>query len=69
MNRIEMLDILMEIKTKLENLNLMIDQQAQTIYVPQEGRTPVVIVNDLMKEQVVEALECIEQLIQKEKEE
>ena len=65
MNQIELLDDLAEIQTKLENLNLMIDQQAQTLYVPQEGRTPVVIINDLMKEQIMSALEQIETLREK----
>lgn len=62
MNKIEQLDLLTELLAKLENLNLLIDQQAGTIYVPEHGRTPVVIVNDLMKEQVIQAIECAEAL-------
>ncbi len=59
MNQIELLDLLTELQVKLENLNLMIDQQASKIYVPEQGRTPIVIMNDLMKEQVVNALEDV----------
>lgn len=62
MNKIERLDMLTELLAKLENLNLLIDQQAETVYVPEQGRTPVVIVNDIMKEQVIGAIECAEAL-------
>ena len=62
MNKTEQLDLLAELRIRLENLEQLLSRQMEVMFVPVRGRTPDVALNDMMAEQAERALECVQTL-------
>jgi hypothetical protein len=62
MSKTEQLDLLAELRIRLENLEQLLSRQMEVMFVPARGRTPGVVLNDMMAEQAGRALECVQAL-------